>query len=40
MGRRSILHVHVVGQDGADGIEVGGHVTPVAEATMRLDGRK
>jgi len=40
MGRRSILHVHVVGQDGADGIEVGGYVTPVAEATMRLDGRK
>jgi trans-2,3-dihydro-3-hydroxyanthranilate isomerase len=36
MGRRSILHVHVVGQNGADGIEVGGYVTPVAEAVMRL----
>ncbi len=34
MGRRSILHVHVMGQDGADGIEVGGYVTPIAEATM------
>jgi trans-2,3-dihydro-3-hydroxyanthranilate isomerase len=36
MGRRSILHVHIVGQNGVDGIEVGGHVTPIAEATMRL----
>ena len=36
MGRRSILYVHVMGQDGADGIEVGGYVTPLAEATMRL----
>jgi trans-2,3-dihydro-3-hydroxyanthranilate isomerase len=36
MGRRSLLYVHVMGQDGADGIEVGGYVTPVAEATMRL----
>jgi trans-2,3-dihydro-3-hydroxyanthranilate isomerase len=33
MGRRSILHVQMR-KDGA--IEVGGHVTPVAEATMRL----
>ncbi len=38
MGRRSILYVHVMGQNGADGIEVGGYVTPVAEATMRLRG--
>jgi trans-2,3-dihydro-3-hydroxyanthranilate isomerase len=38
MGRRSILYVHVMGQDGADGIEVGGYVTPVSEATMRLGG--
>ena len=34
MGRRSFLHVHVRGQFGADGIEVGGYVTPVAEATL------
>jgi trans-2,3-dihydro-3-hydroxyanthranilate isomerase len=38
MGRRSILYVHVMGQNGADGIEVGGYVTPVAEAIMRLRG--
>jgi len=36
MGRRSILHVLIMGQNGADGIEVGGYVTPVAEATMSL----
>jgi trans-2,3-dihydro-3-hydroxyanthranilate isomerase len=36
MGRRSILHVHIVGQNGVDGIEVGGYITPVAEAIMRL----
>lgn len=36
MGRRSLLHVHIVGQNGVDGIEVGGYVTPVAEATLRL----
>lgn len=34
MQRRSILHVRINGTGGADGIEVGGHVTPVAEATM------
>ncbi len=33
MGRRSLLHVHVTA---AGAIEVGGHVTPVAEGTMRL----
>jgi trans-2,3-dihydro-3-hydroxyanthranilate isomerase len=33
MGRRSLLHVHI-GAAGA--IEVGGHVTPVAEGTMTL----
>jgi trans-2,3-dihydro-3-hydroxyanthranilate isomerase len=38
MGRRSLLYVHIVGQDGIDGIDVGGYVTPVAEATMRLGG--
>src|SRR5262249_39186498 len=36
MGRRSILHVQLNGEKGADGIEVGGHVTPVAEATLTL----
>jgi trans-2,3-dihydro-3-hydroxyanthranilate isomerase len=36
MGRRSLLHVHIVGQNGVDGIEVGGYVTPITEATMRL----
>jgi trans-2,3-dihydro-3-hydroxyanthranilate isomerase len=34
MKRRSILHVQIYGTGGADGIEVGGHVTPVVEATM------
>ena len=36
MGRRSILHVRLNGEQGADGIEVGGHVSPVAEATLWL----
>lgn len=36
MGRRSLLHVEVAGEKGADGIEVGGHVTPVIEATLRI----
>ncbi len=36
MGRRSILHVLLHGENGADGIEVGGYVSPVAEATLRL----
>ncbi len=36
MGRRSYLHVHVRGDNGADGIDIGGHVTPVGVATMRL----
>jgi trans-2,3-dihydro-3-hydroxyanthranilate isomerase len=29
MGRKSILHVHVHGEEGRDGIDVGGFVTPV-----------
>jgi hypothetical protein len=33
MGRRSILHVFI---DGDGSIEVGGHVAPVATATMML----
>jgi trans-2,3-dihydro-3-hydroxyanthranilate isomerase len=36
MGRRSLLHVHVRGDRGAGGIEVGGHVTPLVRATMSL----
>jgi trans-2,3-dihydro-3-hydroxyanthranilate isomerase len=36
MERRSFLHVHVRGENGVEGIEVGGHVTPVAIASMRL----
>ncbi len=36
MGRRSILHVEIHGEQGAERIDVGGHVTPVAEAMMRL----
>src|SRR5262245_40557418 len=36
MGRRSFLHVQLHGEQGLDGIEVGGYVSPVAEATLRL----
>jgi trans-2,3-dihydro-3-hydroxyanthranilate isomerase len=36
MGRRSLLHVEIHGENGADGIYVGGHVTPVIEAVMTL----
>jgi predicted PhzF superfamily epimerase YddE/YHI9 len=36
MGRRSILHVHIHGEGGVDGIEVGGNVTPVLEGTLSL----
>ena len=36
MGRRSILHVLINGEKGADGIEVGGYVSPIVEATMTL----
>ena len=36
MGRRSLLHLHIRGARGADGIEVGGHVTPVAEGTLHI----
>jgi len=34
MGRRSLLHVEVQGREAADGIYVGGHVTPIAKAVM------
>lgn len=36
MGRRSLLHILVHGQAGADGIEVGGNVVTVTHATMDL----
>lgn len=36
MGRRSLLHILVHGESGARGIEVGGHVRPIARATMTL----
>jgi len=36
MGRRSLLHVEIAGESGAEGIDVGGHVTPVIEATLRI----
>jgi trans-2,3-dihydro-3-hydroxyanthranilate isomerase len=36
MGRRSILHVHILGEKGQDAIDIGGNVMPVAEAIMRL----
>jgi trans-2,3-dihydro-3-hydroxyanthranilate isomerase len=37
MGRRSLLHVEVLGSEAADGIFVGGHVTPLVKAVMTLD---
>jgi trans-2,3-dihydro-3-hydroxyanthranilate isomerase len=36
MGRRSLLHVAVHGENGSAGIDVGGYVTPLTEATMQL----
>jgi trans-2,3-dihydro-3-hydroxyanthranilate isomerase len=36
MGRRSVLHVRLNGERGRDGIEVGGYVAPLTQATMRL----
>jgi len=36
MGRRSFLHVHIRGERGAEGIDVGGYVTPLVEAVMTL----
>ena len=36
MGRRSFLHVQVHGEHGVDGIDVGGYVTPLVEATLTL----
>lgn len=34
MGRRSVLHVHVHGERGAGGIDVGGHVVELSKAVM------
>src|SRR5271163_326587 len=39
MGRRGFLHVEIQGEQGAGGIYVGGHITPVAEGVMTLDVR-
>ena len=36
MRRRSFLHVHLQGDRGADGIDVGGYVTPLVRAVMQL----
>ena len=36
MGRKSMLHVQIRGERGSEGIDVGGYVTPLVEATMRL----
>lgn len=36
MGRRSLLHVHVRGEMGAGGIDVGGHVVELAKAVMLI----
>jgi len=36
MGRRSLLHVRITGDNGADGIFVGGHVTAIARGRMEL----
>jgi trans-2,3-dihydro-3-hydroxyanthranilate isomerase len=36
MGRRSFLHVRVHGDNGLNGIDVGGYVTPLTKATMQL----
>jgi trans-2,3-dihydro-3-hydroxyanthranilate isomerase len=39
MGRRSLLHVEIHGDQGGNGIDVGGHVTPLIDATMHLPAR-
>lgn len=36
MGRRSLLHIQLNGEAGAEGIDVGGHVTPLVDAVMKL----
>jgi trans-2,3-dihydro-3-hydroxyanthranilate isomerase len=39
MGRRSLLHVDIQGENGTDGIYIGGQVTPIIEAVMTLNAR-
>jgi trans-2,3-dihydro-3-hydroxyanthranilate isomerase len=34
--RRSFLHVHIFGEGGSEGIDVGGHVAPIAEGVIRI----
>lgn len=36
MGRRSLLHVYIDGERGKNGIDVGGHVAPVATGRMEI----
>jgi len=36
MGRRSLLHVHLHGDQGSEGIDVGGFVTPIIQGELRL----
>jgi trans-2,3-dihydro-3-hydroxyanthranilate isomerase len=36
MGRRSLLQVRIRGENGRDGIDVGGRVTPIVDAVMTL----
>jgi trans-2,3-dihydro-3-hydroxyanthranilate isomerase len=36
MGRRSFVHAQIHGEMGSNGIDVGGYVTPLVEATMHL----
>ena len=36
MGRRSFLHVNIKGEMGSEGIEVGGNVVSVADASIAL----
>jgi trans-2,3-dihydro-3-hydroxyanthranilate isomerase len=36
MGRRSLLHVNIHGEQGSEGIEVGGYTTPLVDATMTI----
>jgi len=40
MGRRSLLHVVIKGENGMDGIYIGGQVTPIIEAVMTLNHRQ
>jgi len=37
MGRRSLLHIDIQGENGTDGIYIGGQVTPIIEAVITLN---